>query len=108
MDGDLGRVTVQWALGMYGKGAEVNEVFTELVTSTEYQKSGKDITKQTANGQEKEVQDDAKTEKSKKREKSKEKKAKKERRDKSLKPAETRWVHIGLIVEFVGDRDSKH
>ena len=50
MNGDLGRVTLQWALGIYGKGAEVNEIFTELVTSAEYEKRGKDITKQTANG----------------------------------------------------------
>ena len=25
-----------------------------------------------------------------------------------FRPAETRWVHIGLIVEFVGDKESKH
>ena len=100
MNGDLGRVTLQWALGIYGKGAEVNEIFTELVTSAEYEKRGKDITKQTANGHTEEPQDDPKYEKSKKREKSKEKKAKKDRK-KEKRAKSLKYVKLEFILVFI-------
>ena len=47
IDGDLGRVTVKWALGKFGSPTEVNEIFTEVVSKKEYDQKGKDISRKT-------------------------------------------------------------
>lgn len=112
LDGDLGRVTIKWALGKYGAPSEVNEIFTEVVSQKEYDDNGKDISRTTKVAlEEKQKIIDLDQQQSISNMvsnlKKKPTKSKKEY-GKSRKPAETKWVHIGLIVQYVGDRKSKH
>ena len=47
MDGDMGRLTVKWALGSDGPPTEVMEAFTELVTRKQHDEIGRDISRKT-------------------------------------------------------------
>ncbi|CAG5083165.1 Oidioi.mRNA.OKI2018_I69.PAR.g10298.t1.cds [Oikopleura dioica] len=95
-DGDLGRVTVQWALGKHGEPSEVLEGFTKVVSKKEYDDCGKDISLANKDKIEKKRKAD---ERARKVEKLKEK---------AVKPEGVKWCHHGLIVKFVGNKDSKH
>ena len=80
MNGDLGRVTVKWALGKFGNPEEINEIFTEVVSQKEYGEKGKDISRKAREEYEKAQK---KAEKENKERGSKEKKRKRSK-DKTL------------------------
>lgn len=106
IDGDLGRVTLVWALGKHDK-AEVNEIFTQVVTQKEYNENGKDISrkgKEEIERKRKIIEDEKKQQEFEKN-KDLKKSTKEKQRDKK---SEAKWAHIGLIVQFMGDRKSKH
>lgn len=96
LDGDLGRVTVQWALGKHGKPSELLEGFAEIVSKKEYDDCGKDISRANKSEIEKRRKKDEKARKLKKIKAS------------ATKPAGVKWCHVGLIIKFVGDEKSKH
>ena len=57
IDGDMGRVTVKWALGAHGKEpTEINEIFTEVVSKKEFDEKGKDISRKAREAYDKEQQ----------------------------------------------------
>ena len=70
MDGDLGRVTVKWALAKFGPPTEVNEIFTEVVTKNEHDKKGKDISRKAREEYDKKLEKEKKKENSKEKESS--------------------------------------
>lgn len=105
MNGDLGRVTVKWALGKYGNPEEINEIFTEVVSQKEYGEKGKDISRKAREEYEKTQK---KAEKENKERGSKEKKRKRSKDKNIQRPDGTKWVHLGLIVKYVAEKSSKH
>ena len=70
MDGDLGRVTVKWALAKLGPPTEVNEIFTEVVSKTDHDKIGKDISRKARQEYDKKLENDKKKDSSNGSEKS--------------------------------------
>jgi len=96
IDGDMGRVTVQWALGKHGPPSEIMEGFTKVVSKKVYDDRGKDISLANKDQIEKKRKADEKARKVAKL------------KEKATKSSGVKWCHRGLIVKFVGDKNSKH
>jgi len=111
INGDMGRITLKWALGSDGPPQEVMEGFVELVTKKQHDEIGRDISRKTKAAKEharKKEEEAKQAEKDKKRkredeEKSKSSKKAKESKSSSKSSKDARWCSKGCIVRYVGE-----
>lgn len=79
INGDMGRITLKWALGSDGPPQEVMEGFVELVTKKQHDEIGRDISRKTKAAKEharKKEEEAKQAEKDKKRKREDEEKSK--------------------------------
>ena len=126
INGDMGRITLKWALGSDGPPQEVMEGFVELVTKKQHDEVGRDISRKTKAAKEharKKEEEAKQAEKDKKRKRDDEEKSKSSKKydpalDKSIskiifRPKDSksssksskdaRWCSKGCIVRYVGE-----
>jgi len=106
MDGDMGRLTVKWALGADGPPQEVMEAFVELVTRKQHDEIGRDISRKAKAAMKRKAEQEE--EKQKQAEKLKQAEQESRASSSKTKTKDAKWCQAGLIVRFVGDKKSKH
>jgi len=118
INGDMGRLTLKWALGSDGPPQEVMEGFVELVTKKQHDEIGRDISRKTKAAKEharkkEEEAKQAEIDRKRKREdedntRSSKKQSKVDQKAASSKSSkDARWCSKGCIVRYVGDEYQK-
>lgn len=115
INGDMGRITLKWALGSDGPQQEVMEGFVELVTKKQHDEIGRDISRKTKAAKEharKKEEEAKQAEKDKKRKREDEEKSKSSKKAKessgpkksySKSKKDARWCSKGCIARYVGE-----